>query len=191
MPASFADPNGRMQPPDEFRTERLRLRRIAAADAPALFAAYASDPEVTRYMSWRTHASPAETREFVDGAVRSWEDGDEFIWVLVPHDHDGPIGAVGAAPGPHGVMIGYVLGRPWWRRGLMSEALRPIMEWWRQQPDVHRIWAYCAADHERSARVLEHAGMDREALLRRWIVLPNLSERPSDALVYAWIRPEP
>jgi RimJ/RimL family protein N-acetyltransferase len=72
----------------------------------------------------------------------------------------------------------------------MSEAVIAVMGWLQRQPGIYRIWAYCAAVHERSARVLERAGMSYEALLRRWVVLPNFAEEPSDAKVYAWIRPD-
>lgn len=180
-----------MHPPEEFRTDRLLLRRVAADDVAALFETYTADPEVTRFMSWLTHESPAETQEFVDHAIRSWEEGSEFIWVLIPHERGRAIGAVGAVPGPHGVEIGYVLGQQWWGHGLMPEALTPIMDWLKEQPGVYRIWAYCAAVHERSARVLQRVGMSYEALLRRWVVLPNFAEEPSDAKVFAWIRPDP
>lgn len=179
-----------MNAPDTFRTDRLLLRRVSADDVSALYETYAADPEVTTFLSWPTHQSPAETQEFVDHALATWEDGSEFIWVLVPHDHGRPIGAVGAVPGPHGVEIGYVLGQQWWGRGLMAEAVTAVMEWLQQQPGIYRIWAYCAAVHERSARVLERSGMSYEALLRRWVVLPNFAEEPSDAKVYAWIRPD-
>ena len=37
----------------ELETERLLLRRMRLDDAEAMFA-YASDPEVTRYVLWRT-----------------------------------------------------------------------------------------------------------------------------------------
>lgn len=179
-----------MHPPEEFRTDRLLLRRVAADDVVALFDAYTTDPEVTRFMSWQTHESPAETQEFVDRALDSWDDGSEFIWVLVPHDRATPIGALGAVPGAHGVEIGYVLAQQWWGQGLMSEAVAAVMKWLKGQPDIYRIWAYCAADHERSARVLERAGMTYEALLRRWVVLPNFADEPSDAKVFAWVRPD-
>lgn len=178
-----------MHPPATFDTERLLLRRATVDDAPALFDAYASDPQATRYLSWRTHESVAETREFLEQAVSSWDDGSEFIWVLVLHGAQDAIGAAAAAPGAHGVEIGYVLGRQWWGRGLMTEAIGALMAWLRAQPEVFRIWAYCESGHVRSARVLERAGMTHEADLRRWIALPNLADEPCDAKVFAWIRP--
>jgi RimJ/RimL family protein N-acetyltransferase len=177
-----------MRPPERFTTERLLLRRVRAGDATALFETYASDPHATQYLSWRTHESLVQTREFVDHAVASWNDGSEFIWVLTPHDDTNAVGALGAAPGPHGVEIGYVLGRDWWGHGLMVEAVAEVMAWFQHQPDIHRIWAYCVVGHRRSARVLERAGMTHEATLRRWVVLPNVADEPCDADIFAWIR---
>jgi RimJ/RimL family protein N-acetyltransferase len=178
-----------MQPPDSFATDRLLLRRARDDDAPALFDAYASDPQATRYLSWRTHETVAQTKEFLEQAQATWTNGSEFIWVLVPRGGSDPIGALGAVPGQHGVEIGYVLGRDWWGQGLMPEAVISVMRWLREQPNVYRIWAYCAVGHDRSARVLERSGMTYEGTLRRWVELPNLADEPCDALVFAWARP--
>lgn len=179
-----------MHPPENFATDRLLLRRARPDDAQALFDAYANDPQATRYLSWRTHESVAQTTEFLDRVQSSWTDGSEFVWVLVPHEGSGPVGAVGAVAGTNGVEIGYVLGRDWWGRGLTIEAVASVMDWLRAQPFVYRIWAYCAVDHVRSARVLERAGMAYEATLRRWVELPNLADEPVDAKVFAWTRPD-
>lgn len=180
-----------MQPPEHFDTERLRLRPVGVDDAPALFATYASDPQATRFLSWPTHDSVEQTIEFLEEAEANWDRGSEFVWALVPRDEHRPIGALGAALGPHGVEIGYVLGSRWWGRGLMAEAVAAVMAWLRPQPTVYRIWAYCAVGHQRSARVLERAGMTYEGTLRRWVTLPNLADEPSDALAYSWVRGDP
>ena len=36
----------------EIRTLRLTLRRFVPEDAPAMFRNWASDPEVTQYLTW-------------------------------------------------------------------------------------------------------------------------------------------
>lgn len=46
---------GIARPPDRFETERLRLRLPTLADASDVFA-YASDPEVTRYLAFPAEA---------------------------------------------------------------------------------------------------------------------------------------
>lgn len=190
-PADTASVTPPMQPPERFDTERLILRPADVGDAEALFDAYARDPDATRYLSWRTHETVDDTREFLADARARWQRGSEFIWVLRPRGHPQPVGALGAADTPHGIEIGYVLGRVWWGQGLMTEAVTAAMRWLRAQPDVHRVWAYCAVDHVRSARVLERSGMTWEATLRRWVVLPNISALPCDAHVYSWVRGDP
>ena len=51
--------------PDRFDTARLILRPIAAVDAPSIFAAYAQDPEVVRFVIWRPHRTLANTEAYI------------------------------------------------------------------------------------------------------------------------------
>ncbi len=98
------------------------------------------------------------------------------------------VGAAGFAPGDHGVSLGYALGRRWWGKGLATEAARTLVEWALAQPGVFRVWAIADRDNLASARVLEKSGMQREGLLRRWIVHPNISPEPRDAWMFSRVR---
>src|SRR5271165_2498543 len=51
--------------PDRLETERLILRPIARGDALAIFAGYAQDPEVARYLIWRPHRRLTETEAYI------------------------------------------------------------------------------------------------------------------------------
>jgi len=46
----------------QLDTERLVLRRFVTEDAEAMFRNWASDPEVTKYLTWPTHANVDVTR---------------------------------------------------------------------------------------------------------------------------------
>ena len=46
----------------EIETPRLLLRRLLPSDAPMMYANWASDPEVTRWLRWTPHKDVAETR---------------------------------------------------------------------------------------------------------------------------------
>lgn len=59
--------------PEEIETARLLLRRPRTSDADAIFSRYASDAEVTRYLSWPRHESVRETRIFVGFSEAEWE----------------------------------------------------------------------------------------------------------------------
>ena len=58
-------------PPKTLETQRLRLRKPRVADAEVIFREYASDADVTKYVSWRAHRNSAETREYVRGELRN------------------------------------------------------------------------------------------------------------------------
>ncbi len=51
--------------PERIKTPRLLLRRPVATDAQPMFDAYASDPEVTRFLTWPTHETVERARTFL------------------------------------------------------------------------------------------------------------------------------
>jgi len=55
-------------------------------------------------------------------------------------------------------------------------------------PEIYRVWAVCDVANTALVRVLEKVGMDREGILRRWIIHPNVSDEPRDCFVYSKIR---
>jgi RimJ/RimL family protein N-acetyltransferase len=160
-------------------------------DAEVVFAAYASDAEVTRYLSWRYYTEIEPLRTFLRGLVRTWETGEgssHYGWMLCLRGTYTPIGSVGVGFDVHGAVIGYVLGRAYWNRGLMTEAVRYVAAWALAQPPLFRVWAVCDTENAASARVMEKAGFIREGVLRRWYPCPTIGPEPRDCLVYAKIR---
>ena len=81
-----------------------------------------------------------------------------------------------------------VLARAAWGQGLMTEALRAVVELGLAETHLYRIAAVCDVDNRPSARVLEKAGMQREGRLRRYILHPNVSAEPRDVYLYARTR---
>jgi RimJ/RimL family protein N-acetyltransferase len=88
-------------------------------------------------------------------------------------------------PLPYAAEIGYCVGRRWWGKGLMSEALDMLMNTLQADPDVYRVWATCHVDNERSVRLLERAEFAREGRLARHGIYPNLGTEPLDSLLFA------
>jgi len=181
-----------VRPPESFETARLALRPPRAADAPAAFAAYAGDPEVTRYLSWRTYTAPEPLGDFFRRCQAVWAAGQgHFAWVICRRGSDQPVGIIGCEPGDGKAVFGYALGRAHWGQGLMTEALGTLVDWSLRQPEVYRAWAFCDVDNPASARVMEKAGMSREGILRRWHVAANLGPEPRDCIVCSKVRSRP
>ena len=179
-----------MRPHETFRTNRLVLRRITMADAEAIFTTYAQDLDVTRYVVWQPHRDISETREFLQRCAFGWETGREFTWAIcLPA---GPlIGSMALQIDDFKAQTGYVLAQPYWGNGYASEALQAIVGWTMQQEAVYRLWAVCDCENLASARMMEKAGMTREGILRRWIVLPQVSSTPRDCFCYSIVKGDP
>lgn len=177
-----------MSAPPIIETERLVLRPPRADDAEAIFNSYATDEEVTRYLVWRPHTSIAETEEFVSRVVAFPEDGSRLTWALTLRGDDTLRGMIELRPRVHEADVGYVLARPFWGRGYMTEALRAVLDYAFRNPGMYRVWAVCDAENVASARVMEKAGMSFEEILRRHQIRPQIGPVPRDARCYSRVR---
>ncbi|HKH53153.1 MAG TPA: GNAT family N-acetyltransferase [Mycobacterium sp.] len=161
---------------------RITLRAPTLDDAEPLFERMASDPEVSRCMSWRPHAGVGETRRVI---TEIFNVGGETTWVIELRDGDGPVGVCGwRRPQHHIIDFGYYLARRWWRQGLMSEAVQLLLDKAQRDPTVYRMTAHCHVDNIASARLLERSGLTLEGRLARYAVLPNISDEPQDCLLF-------
>ena len=174
-----------INPPKSLKTERLRLRKAKLSDAEAIFRQYARDAEVAKYVSWRAHKDVEETREYVRMCLLAWDVGKAFHWVIERREDRELLGMMIARVAGEKWELGYVLARRYWGRGYMTEALKGIITWAIRQQEIYRVWAVCDVDNAASARVMEKAGMQREGVLRRWSVHPNISSEPRDSFCYA------
>jgi ribosomal-protein-alanine N-acetyltransferase len=178
-----------IQPPECFSSDRLILRKPVLDDAGAIFKEYATDPEVTRYLTWKPSSKPDHVAVFIAQALKKWDEQIAFTWTITRKDDDHPIGMIDARVDAYMVNIGYVLARRFWNQGLMTEAVRALLGWTDREPEIVRVWAVCAVQNSSSARVLEKAGMIREGILHRWTVFPNVSGQPMDCYCYARVKP--
>lgn len=177
-----------ISPPYNFLTRHLRLRVPVLDDALAVYRSYACDPLVTRYLAWKPHENVRETEEFLRRTIEMWGKRVGFAWAIALKNSGRPIGMIGAHPDGTQVSIGYVLARPYWNRGYMTEAVSVVSDWLMAQPGVFRVWAVCDTENSGSSRVLAKAGFQCEGTLRRWIVLPNRSDVPRDCMCYSRVK---
>ena len=176
-------------PPEHLETARLRLRRPEPADAPKAFAAYARDPEVTRYLAWTPHRSSAETSEFLQQVIDAWDLRMGHRAWIIEHKPDGAlVGSIGCNVQFHRVEVGFALGSVFWGHGYMPEALHRVCEAAFDDERIHRVQALCDEENVRSARVMEKAGMRYEGRLRRYGIHPNRSNEPRDCRIYSIVR---
>ena len=77
----------------EIETPRLLLRRIAPADAPAMYRNWASDPAVTRFLRWEPHKDETETFALLAAWEELYQNPDSTSgawWTRPPARCSGP-----------------------------------------------------------------------------------------------------
>jgi [ribosomal protein S5]-alanine N-acetyltransferase len=175
-----------MKAPDTLETARLLLRRPRVDDAEAIFARYASDPEVTRFVGWPRHTVVDDTRDFLAFSEAEWNRWPAGPYLVVSRTDGLVLG--GTALGfetPQRAATGYVLARDAWGKGYATESLRAMVEL-AAHTGVERLYALCHVDHVASAHVLDKCGFEREGILRRYAEFPNLAPGiAADVLCYS------
>lgn len=175
--------------PLEITTARLRLRKPRLEDAGPLFRAYTSDPDIGRLMTWRAHKAEDETRAFLQRCLDEWSSGAGYSYLIeIAEGPAGPFGNIHLHHKPHQAQFGYVIARPYWGQGYMTEALRDLVDWSLDQPTIWRASAFCDVENLASARVMAKAGLSFEGILRRFSVHPNISSEPRDCRMFAKAR---
>ena len=85
------------------------------------------------------------------------------------------------------VHIGYCLGRAWWRRGIMSEALKAVTDYMFDTVEVNRVEARHDPRNPNSGKVMQECGMKYEGTLRS---ADRNNQGICDACYYALLRSE-
>ena len=152
-----------------IETERLILRRYTLEDASAMFRNWASDPEVTRYLTWPTHDSVDVTRWVLGDWVKRYDKPDYYHWGLELKEIGEVIGDIAAVRVIDPVAeaeLGWCMGRAWWGKGYMPEAARAVAKYL-FDAGFNRICAAHDVENPKSGRVMQKIGMTLEGVFRQ------------------------
>ena len=154
-----------------IETERLILRRFRLEDAQAMYDRWASDPEVTRFLTWPPHASADSTRQLLALWEKGYEKIDNYQWAItVKAQDDLPIGSIAVVSSDDAVRkaeVGYCIGCAWWHQGITSEALAGVIGFLFEDVGMERVEARHDVNNPNSGKVMEKCGMRKEGVMRR------------------------
>lgn len=153
-----------------LETGRLVLRPFAVADAPAMYRNWASDPEVTRFLTWPPHDSVEGTRALLEEWSAAYADPTVYQWAIVPKALGEPIGSIGVVSlkkDVEGAELGWCIGRPWWHQGFTSEAAGRVIAFLFEEVGLGRVAARHDVENPNSGGVMRKCGMTCEGTLRK------------------------
>jgi ribosomal-protein-alanine N-acetyltransferase len=158
----------------QLDTDRLVLVAPAAGDAAEMFARYASDDAVTRYLGWTRHRTIDDTQRFIEFSIAEWERWPAGPYLIRARADGRLLGSTGLGfEREDEAITGYVLAADAWGQGYATEALRAMVDLSRALA-LRRLYALCHTDHRASAHVLEKCGFTRDAEWSSRSEFPNL-----------------
>jgi [ribosomal protein S5]-alanine N-acetyltransferase len=172
-----------------LRTQRLVLRQISPADAPAIFKIF-SNPEVVRFGGTPLFTSLAEAEFYTQRVQEGYELRQNLRWGVTLQGEDVVIGTCTFhhfGPGFHCVETGYNLHRAYWGRGIITEAMRAVLAYGFTDLNCHRIEAVIDETNLRSISLITKLGFTFEGTLRQRFPIRGRFE---DESYYSMLKPE-
>ena len=153
-----------------IETPRLILRKAEIADADAMFHNWASDPEVTKFLTWPTYQNVETAYAILDLWKKNLENPDNYHWMIVLKEIGEPIGSISVVNHRDDIAeaeIGYCIGKPWWRKGITTEALHAAINYLFEEVGMNRIVARHDVNNPHSGAVMRKCGMIFEGIARQ------------------------
>ena len=141
------------------------LRPYVIEDADAMFRNWANDPQVTKYLTWEPHKDVEETKQILEGWIKSYESKDFYTWAIARKEDEGNV--IGSISVPQldqkagRVTVGYCLGRNWWGHKIMKEAFAELIRFFFEVEGANRVEALHDIRNVNSGKVM--AGLRRRA----------------------------
>ncbi|KAK8957012.1 hypothetical protein KSP39_PZI000507 [Platanthera zijinensis] len=148
---------------------------------------FGTDERVTRFLHFDLFRCRDDAVRFIDTFVlpHPW-----FRFICLSGAGDQPVGMVVLRPedtggGRRRVSLGYSVAPELWGRGIATEAAKMMIEVaFEQWSGVDRVQTLVMLDNPASQRVLEKAGFQREAVLRKYMIFKG---QIRDLVMYSFL----
>lgn len=152
-----------------LETDRLILRQFKEEDYLDMYNNWASDGEVTRYLTWFAHSCEGLTRTVISIWIKNYENKESYQWAIELKDSGNVIGNISLLNIDNhneNCEIGYCIGRQFWNKGIITEAFSKIIDFAFKEVGFQRITGRHDIDNPASGRAMEKCGLKFEGTLR-------------------------
>jgi ribosomal-protein-alanine N-acetyltransferase len=153
-----------------IETQRLILRRFKEEDAADMFNNWASDDEVTKFVSWQTHSDIEVSEKIINMWIDECRNTDNYNWAIEIKDNGSVIGTIALMNIDNNIEnceIGYCISKAFWNKGITTEAFSAIIKFAFKEVGFERITGRHHVDNAASGRVMEKCGLKYEGTLRK------------------------
>ena len=172
-----------------LETERLILRKFNENDYVKMYENWASDDNVTKYVSFKPHEDYEETKQIVSEWINDYNNGS-YNWVVeLKENHEiiGNISVIKISKKHNNCELGYVFGSKFWGNGYATESLKAVLKFLLNECDFYLVEAKHHSSNPASGRVMEKAGMKKDGILRARRKNKNI-DGYDDLVVYSMVK---
>ncbi len=163
-----------------LETERLILRRFTIEDLEQMYQNCWSDFEVWKWTSYKPMQNLDDVinsaEMFTDKWLGAYDRPNRYSWAIQLKASGEVIGRFfGMNPDDDisQIELAYELGRAWWGQGLMTEAVKVVIDYFFNEIGFNRIYANYASENSASGKVMKKCGMIYEGTMRQALKCNN------------------
>lgn len=156
-----------------LETPRLILRRFVPEDIDSFYRRCLGDDQVWRWTNYPKVESLQDVRAkaglFTPNWFAAYDRPERYSWAIAEKPEGPAIGRVfGMKPDnrTEDVELAYELGREFWGRGYMTEAVGEVLRFFFEEAGFFRVHCYHADQNPASGRVMEKCGLRYEGVMR-------------------------
>jgi len=148
-----------------LESKSLYLRFLKAEDKEAIFNNINHDKDVLKY--YVTNYIEDINDFNIENMLKRFIDNEQYIFAIVLKENNEVIGNILQCNNPNIVMnnveLGYAIGKKYWNKGYMSEALKVMIDFMFKN-GVHKIYCCHFLENKASGRVMEKCNMIFEGI---------------------------
>lgn len=153
---------------NSIETIRLILRRFLPEDSYNMYKNWASDMETLKYLPWGPHSDITVTQRRILSWVENYKQPNVYNWAIYLKSDKEVIGSISMEMSndkEKSCEIGYCIGKDFWGRGIVLEALRAVMHYLFYEVGYKKIIAKHDVLNHTSGRVMQKAGMQFDKII--------------------------
>lgn len=147
-------------------TKRLILRKFSLDDCEDMFI-WASNPEVTKYLSYNSHKTIKDSKDIISFWISKYENASTYNWAI---QYKGTvIGNIDVVEqNENSCHLGWQIDKPYWNMGIMTEAASAVLDY------LFGVgYKYISSAHDAknigSGRVMQKIGMKQYKIIPDFI----------------------